>query len=1227
MARRRTKKPGGSYSLWRSVALVEGLEPRLVLSAPPLPVITGPTFLITNYGAVGDGVTNNTTAIQNCINTASLTAINEANTHSSLTGAVVEIPAAASPFESGPITVPSNIDLQIDSGGTLQALQMSSYPNESSPSNFIGFKNASNVEITGSGRIDGNGAAWWTAFNSNSNTNRPFLIDFSGVNTLLVQGVTISNSPMFHMAFSGTNNVTINGVTVSAPSTSPNTDGIDPSGQNYLIENCNISTGDDDIAIKPQSTFCANITITMCTIGSGHGISVGGETNDGLNGLNVNNTTFNGTTSGIRLKAGRTTGGLVQNCTYSNLTMTNVQYPINISSYYPNTIPPNVDYTDPAQTVTSTTPIWENITFSTITSTNTNSNSQIGVIWGLPEEPVNIVTMIDVKISAHLGMDIDHAHGVTFDSNCKLTAASGPDIIGDSATTQPLDAIVTESGWVDQDIGSPATAGDSLWDPDTQDWTINGSGTGIGGTLDKFNLASIAISGNAVLSARVNSQTNTNAGAQAGVMIRETNSSSAAFAEAVVTPTSGVEFEWRNADGATAQSVTVTGKAAPLYVMVLRQGSSFSGYYSSTGANGSWTQIGSTQTITMNSAALEGLAVSANATTGVSTAVFTNVNTGPTITAAAAANPNPVTGLTTGLSVQATTALGTALSYNWSDTGPGSVLFSANNSGTALNTTATFSQAGAYSFTVTVTDTDGLIATSTVGVNVNQTLTSIALTPLSAALNENGTQQFTATADDQFGLPLANQPAISYSVEAGSAGGINSSGLYTAPDAPGSATVQANVGTLFSAGSTVTITNAAPTVAIPAAADVNPVTGTTTDLSVLGADDGGESNLTYTWSVVGPAAVNYSDNGDNTAKNTTATFTEAGQYQFTVTITDSGGLSTTSQTTVNVDQTPAAVNVSPPSVATSTNTTEQFTASATDQFGNPIASPSFNWMITGSDNSIDDTGLATLGPTPGDYTLTAALGTVQGTADVTTIAAPAVSSFTVNDGNPQRSMITSLTVLFSEPVNLGSGAITLGLRPTGGGPDTPETFTLSNPSGDQQTYILTFTDLSYIGGSLPDGVYDLVVTAAQVTNSVGATLSGGDQTFSFYRLYGDYFGTGSVGFADLVLLAQDFGVTSSSPKYLSYMDVDDEGSIGFAALVKLAQNFGASLSVSSATTPAFAPAANPPAAAPPAAAVPLQTFTVANNYASTAPSVASTTAATMDNSSDLLASPPITLLS
>ena len=147
----------------------------------------------------------------------------------------------------------------------------------------------------------------------------------------------------------------------------------------------------------------------------------------------------------------------------------------------------------------------------------------------------------------------------------------------------------------------------------------------------------------------------------------------------------------------------------------------------------------------------------------------------------------------------------------------------------------------------------------------------------------------------------------------------------------------------ISANGIASLATAAPTITKAAAAAFSPVTGTTAPLSVLGADDAGESTLTYTWATTGtpPAAVTFSANGTNAAKATTATFTAAGAYNFTVTAVDAFGLKATSGLSVTVNQTftSFAVNSLP------------FGATALDQFGNPLppaSQPSDPWSLSGS---------------------------------------------------------------------------------------------------------------------------------------------------------------------------------------------------------------------------------------------------------------------------------------
>jgi aryl-phospho-beta-D-glucosidase BglC (GH1 family) len=377
-------------------------------------------------------------------------------------------------------------------------------------------------------------------------------------------------------------------------------------------------------------------------------------------------------------------------------------------------------------------------------------------------------------------------------------------------------------------------------------------------------------------------------------------------------------------------------------------------------------------------------------------------NQAPTIASAASASANPVSGTTSALSVLGADNGGEAnLTYTWTTTGtpPAPVAFSVNGTNAAKNTIATFAQAGSYSFQVTVTNAAGLSATSTVNVSVNQTLTSIAVSSPATSLVAGNSQQFTAQAKDQFGNPLSTSPGFTWSATAGT---ITQGGLYTAPSGPGTAQVTASSGGM-SGQATISITSPpvvkqAPTIATPASASANPVSGTTAALSVLGADNGGEANLTYTWAVTGtpPAPVTFSANGTNTAKNTTATFTQAGSYSFQVTVTNAAGLSITSTVTVSVSQALTGITVSSGATSLPAGSSQQFTAQAYDQFGNPlVTTPGFSWSA--SAGTITPAGLYTAPSAPGTAQVTASSGGVSGQATINITAQPALPTISVNN--------------------------------------------------------------------------------------------------------------------------------------------------------------------------------------------------------------------------------------
>jgi len=220
--------------------------------------------------------------------------------------------------------------------------------------------------------------------------------------------------------------------------------------------------------------------------------------------------------------------------------------------------------------------------------------------------------------------------------------------------------------------------------------------------------------------------------------------------------------------------------------------------------------------------------------------------------------------------------------------------------------------------------------------------------------------------------------------------GYTPSGGYSGSD---SFTYVVNDGQADSGVATVSLTvtpvNAPPTVATPAAASPSPVSGTTTGLSVVGTDDGGEASLTYTWATtVAPAAVTFGANATNAAKTTVATFTKAGSYSFQVTIRDAGNLMATSSVTVTVSQTLTSIVVAPPSASVTSGGTQPFTATAADQFGAALApQPAVTWVVNGG-GAISPSGLFTAGSTAGAFTVTAANGAVNGTASVTVTVIP-----------------------------------------------------------------------------------------------------------------------------------------------------------------------------------------------------------------------------------------------
>ncbi len=404
-----------------------------VASTQILPNIPSTQYVITE--AIYGGSTSNLD------NAAAINAaINAANAAG---GGTVVIPANASPFLSGPITMKSNVNLRISAGATLQLMPYGngngvpagSYPNSGTADSYTALiyaENLTNIAISGTGTIEGNGSAWWAAFDA-TGIGRPGIMRFKACNKISITDITIQNAPnvSITMGKSGSGrgyNGTIKNVTVLAPETAPNTDALDVWYWDGLdVLNCKFSVGDDDVAVDANSQ---NIKIKNCAFGEGHGVSVGSYTSN-VNNVFVDNCSFNGTSNGFRLKSAIDRGGNESTFYYSNVTMINVSTPFAITSWYPKE-PTAAPSTLVPGTVTSTTPTWKNITFKNITVTN---SANAGMLYGLPESFITNVVFDNVKISAATGMTANFLTGLVFQNCSSITIPSGNAITSYKAET------------------------------------------------------------------------------------------------------------------------------------------------------------------------------------------------------------------------------------------------------------------------------------------------------------------------------------------------------------------------------------------------------------------------------------------------------------------------------------------------------------------------------------------------------------------------------------------------------------------------------------------------------------------------------------------------------------------------------------------------------------------------------------------------------------------------
>jgi outer membrane protein assembly factor BamB len=179
--------------------------------------------------------------------------------------------------------------------------------------------------------------------------------------------------------------------------------------------------------------------------------------------------------------------------------------------------------------------------------------------------------------------------------------------------------------WTCADIGTVAPG------PGSQSlsggiWNVTGFGNDIWGTADSFHFVYQTLAADGSISAQIVSQTSSSAWAKGGLMMRLTTDPGSPYYAVFATPSNGIAVQWRSAQAGTSGQVTTSG-TVPLYVRIVRSGTTYSAYTSPDGST--WTLVaGSTQSLPdLTGSLLEGFAVTSHNTGQFSTVVFNSVGT------------------------------------------------------------------------------------------------------------------------------------------------------------------------------------------------------------------------------------------------------------------------------------------------------------------------------------------------------------------------------------------------------------------------------------------------------------------------------------------------------------------------------------------------------------------------------------------------------------------------
>ena len=396
-------------------------------------------FTITSFGAVGDGKTTNTAALQALIDKVAKEG-----------GGTVVVPEGT--FLTGALFFKQGVNLYLEKNGTLKgSVEQSDYPQVKTrwegierewTSALLNFTDMNDVDFSGDGTVDGSGDAWFarSGFRRGRGApgqaqqppppppqglrlGRPRMICFQNCKRVRITRVRLKQEAVWCLHILYSEDVVVDGISIRCDHNIPSADGIDiDSSRKVRVRNVDIDNNDDSITIKSgkdEDGLRVNRPSEDIIVENSHFhnggslVAMGSETSGGIRNVTVRHCTADSDNAApIRFKTQPSRGGVVENITYSDIQLNGTRQAFEFNMEW-RMVPP---IAPPAKVL----PIVRNVTIRNVRGTV----KTVGVMHGLAGSPIQNVKFEKCDITADKGFTIENVRKVDL-SGLKLTVKNG----------------------------------------------------------------------------------------------------------------------------------------------------------------------------------------------------------------------------------------------------------------------------------------------------------------------------------------------------------------------------------------------------------------------------------------------------------------------------------------------------------------------------------------------------------------------------------------------------------------------------------------------------------------------------------------------------------------------------------------------------------------------------------------------------------------------------------